>query len=224
MITLDTAKSLIHLVSMLLAYIIVVPIAGYSRAWTAKKMGDDTPEELGFLTLDPIAHADFFGILCLLLFNVGWGKNSPVNPANIIYSPRGFLKLGAVFFADAVCYFLIALVALTINLVLVGPVAITLPGQEVIAASSLVVSVGSVLNYIIYWTIFLAAIFFIIRTFELLMVLNPRWFAYYMAHNQFFLMVLYLIAIFFVTPPVRLLLSVLIAYLASGIVHLLGIF
>jgi hypothetical protein len=223
-LTLDTAKSIIHIISMLLAYIIVVPIAGYSRAWMAKKMGDDTPEELGFLTLDPWHHVDFFGILCLLLFNVGWGKNSPVNPANIIYSSRGWLKVSAVFFADATCYFFIALVALTANLILVGPIAITLPGAEQVAASSLVVSIGSVLNYIIYWTIFLSAIFFLIRTFELLMVLNPRWFAYYMAHNQFFLMVLYLIVIFFLTRPVQIVLSLLIAYLATGIVHLIGIF
>ena len=48
MLTLGTAKNIIHTVSMLLAYIIVVPIAGYARAWMAKKMGDDTPEELGF--------------------------------------------------------------------------------------------------------------------------------------------------------------------------------
>ncbi|PKN03671.1 hypothetical protein CVU75_01065 [Candidatus Dependentiae bacterium HGW-Dependentiae-1] len=223
MVTLGTAQYIIHTVSMLLAYIIVVPIAGYARAWAAKKMGDDTPEELGFLSLDPFVHADFVGLVCLLFFGVGWGKNSPVNPSNIIYSPHGWFKLGFVFFADVFCYFMFALIALTIDLALVGPEVLALIGQGGATSSSLVLSIGAVLTFIIYWTIVLAAIFSIIRLFEFLMVLNPRWFAYYMAHNQLFLVVLYFIVIFFVTPPIKLLLSLLISYLATGILHVFGL-
>lgn len=223
MLTLGAAKNIIHTVSMLLAYIIVVPIAGYARAWMAKKMGDDTPEELGFLTLDPFKHADFVGLLCLIFFDVGWGRNSPVNPSNIIYSPRGWLKLGLVFFTDVFCYFMFALFALTIDLALVGQEVFALIGQGGAPTSSLVISIASVLTFIVYWTIVLAAIFSIIRLFEFLMVLNPRWFSYYMAHNQLFLVVLYFIVIFFVTPPIKLLLSLLISYLATGILHLVGL-
>lgn len=223
MLSLDVAKYIIHTVSKLFAYSIVVPVSGYFRAWTAKKMGDDTPEELGFLTLDPFVHTDFVGLLCLLIFGVGWGKNSPVNPSNIIYSPRGWLKLGLVFFADVFCYFVCALVALSLSLIIVGPELYGQLGAGGHELSSLAISVSTILAFIVNWTIFLAAIFAIIRLFELLMVLNPRWFAYYMAHNQLFLVVLYFIVIFFVTPPIRFLLSLIISYLAAGIVQLLGL-
>ena len=115
-----------------------------------------------------------------------------------------------------------ALLALTVDLALVGQEVFALIGQGGVPASSLVISIASVLTFIIYWTIVLAAIFSIIRLFEFLMVLNPRWFAYYMTHNQLFLVVLYFVVIFFVTPPIKLLLSLLISYLATGILHVVG--
>lgn len=54
----------------------------FAHAWTANKLGDSTAKELGRLTLNPIAHIDFLGLLMLYLVHLGWAKPVPVNPYN----------------------------------------------------------------------------------------------------------------------------------------------
>jgi Zn-dependent protease len=55
----------------------------FAHAWAARRLGDDTAERMGRLTLNPLAHADLFGTFILPLLNVpfGWAKPVPVNPA-----------------------------------------------------------------------------------------------------------------------------------------------
>lgn len=55
----------------------------FAHAWAARRLGDDTAERMGRLTLNPLAHADLVGTFILPLLNVpfGWAKPVPVNPA-----------------------------------------------------------------------------------------------------------------------------------------------
>ncbi|HVP69322.1 MAG TPA: site-2 protease family protein [Anaeromyxobacteraceae bacterium] len=55
----------------------------YAHAWTARKLGDDTAERIGRLTLNPLAHADPIGTFLLPVLGVpfGWARPVPVNPA-----------------------------------------------------------------------------------------------------------------------------------------------
>jgi Zn-dependent protease len=55
----------------------------FAHAWAARRLGDDTAERMGRLTLNPLAHADLIGTFILPLLNVpfGWAKPVPVNPA-----------------------------------------------------------------------------------------------------------------------------------------------
>jgi Zn-dependent protease len=55
----------------------------WAHAWSASRLGDDTAERMGRLTLNPLAHADLFGTILLPLLGVpfGWAKPVPVNPA-----------------------------------------------------------------------------------------------------------------------------------------------
>ncbi len=82
-LTLDVVKSLINLLTLIITYFWMVPLLGCFRAWVAKKMGDSTPEMLGFLTLDPFVHIDFIGLTVLCLFNIGWGVYFPIYLNNI---------------------------------------------------------------------------------------------------------------------------------------------
>jgi Zn-dependent protease len=50
------------------AFVIVFTIRGFAKALSAKLMGDDTAQNEGFLTLNPVAHLDFWGILITLIF------------------------------------------------------------------------------------------------------------------------------------------------------------
>jgi Zn-dependent protease len=56
----------------------------WAHAWSAHKLGDDTAQRMGRLTLDPLAHMDPLGTFLLPLLGVpfGWAKPVPVNPAN----------------------------------------------------------------------------------------------------------------------------------------------
>ena len=67
----------------------------FAHAWTADRLGDDTPRLQGRVTLDPIAHIDLVGTIILPLillvssvhtghpFFFGWGKPVMVNLNNL---------------------------------------------------------------------------------------------------------------------------------------------
>ena len=42
-------------------------------------LGDPTPKENGRLSLNPLRHIDPIGLLCLVIFRVGWAKPVVVN-------------------------------------------------------------------------------------------------------------------------------------------------
>ncbi len=54
----------------------------FAHAWTAWKLGDDTAERQGRLTLNPLVHLDPMGTLLIIFAGFGWAKPVPVNPAN----------------------------------------------------------------------------------------------------------------------------------------------
>ena len=64
----------------ILIIMMILPLHEFAHAWSAKKLGDSTAEYLGRLTLNPIAHIDPIGSLCLLLTGFGWAKPVPINP------------------------------------------------------------------------------------------------------------------------------------------------
>jgi Zn-dependent protease len=55
----------------------------WAHAWSAWKLGDDTAERMGRLTLNPLAHIDPVGTILFPLLGVpfGWARPVPVNPA-----------------------------------------------------------------------------------------------------------------------------------------------
>ena len=59
---------------------IFMPIPERAHAWAAHKMGDETAAYSGRLTLNPLAHIDILGALCLLITGFGWAKPVPINP------------------------------------------------------------------------------------------------------------------------------------------------
>ena len=49
------------------------------HGFIAYKLGDPTAKSAGRLTLNPIAHIDPIGLVCMILFRFGWAKPVPVN-------------------------------------------------------------------------------------------------------------------------------------------------
>ena len=63
----QSTELLVGKIVLLISYFITIPIVGCFRAWVAEKMGDDTPEQFGFLTLNPMAHISLLWV-CLMSF------------------------------------------------------------------------------------------------------------------------------------------------------------
>ena len=54
----------------------------FAHAYCAHRLGDNTPKIQGRVTINPIAHMDPMGLLCIILIGFGWGKPVMVNPMN----------------------------------------------------------------------------------------------------------------------------------------------
>ena len=61
--------------------VFALTIHEFAHAWSAYLCGDPTARDRGRLTLDPLAHLDPIGSLCMLVAGFGWAKPVPVNPA-----------------------------------------------------------------------------------------------------------------------------------------------
>ena len=61
----------------------LMPAACYVKAWTAKMLGDNTPEREGRLSLDFRRHTDRDGIFITLIFGFGWSKEMNYDVAHL---------------------------------------------------------------------------------------------------------------------------------------------
>jgi Zn-dependent protease len=75
-------QSPLILVYFIIALLVALTFHEFAHAWSSKKLGDPTPELLGRVTLNPLAHLDLMGTIFLLLVGFGWGKPVPFNPSN----------------------------------------------------------------------------------------------------------------------------------------------
>lgn len=75
-------------------------------------LGDDTARAQGRLTINPIAHIDPIGLICILIAGFGWAKPVPVNPRNFKH-PKGGMALTALAgpVANLILSFLLCLIA-----------------------------------------------------------------------------------------------------------------
>ncbi len=77
----DALTIMMSFFSILVVLLVATPVHECAHGWMAKLLGDDTAENSGRLTLNPIQHLDPLGTICMLLFGIGWGKPVPVNPS-----------------------------------------------------------------------------------------------------------------------------------------------
>lgn len=72
------AYPLSELPFVILTMLIAFTVHEFAHAWTAWKFGDTTAYEQGRVTLNPMAHLDWFGALFLIVAGFGWAKPVPV--------------------------------------------------------------------------------------------------------------------------------------------------
>ena len=78
----------------MLGFVLGTTIHEFMHAYSALRLGDDTAERQGRVTLNPVAHFDplgfFMGVLLALGVGfIAWGRPVPVNSSNLRFGRRG---------------------------------------------------------------------------------------------------------------------------------------
>lgn len=73
MISYLTENPLLFLM-LVVSLIVSIGIHEFMHAYTAYKLGDNTPKLQGRVTLNPFAHIDPLGLLAVILIGFGWGR------------------------------------------------------------------------------------------------------------------------------------------------------
>ena len=100
---------IIYILSSLAVIFITLPVHEFAHGFAATKLGDPTPRYQGRLTLNPFAHIDYLGSLCILLFGFGWAKPVQVNARNF-KNQKGGMAITA--FAGPLSNLIFALICL----------------------------------------------------------------------------------------------------------------
>lgn len=64
------------------AVFLAISFHEFAHALTAYWLGDPTPQNQGRLTLYPLVHVDWLGLIMFALFRFGWARPVQVNPTN----------------------------------------------------------------------------------------------------------------------------------------------
>ena len=173
MVGIGFVQNLSLIITLVLAYFISVIPAGFFQAWVAKKMGDPTAAQLGFLSLHPMVYVDPFGLFLLIVLRmlgggiVVWGRTVPMSRHNI---PKNSMFAFA-YLSNVIAHIVIATVSLVGLVLLFGPKILMVGGLGTAASlkalfpekSALVISLGVVLSVVFALNIATAAFWLIFR-------------------------------------------------------------
>lgn len=229
-----------NIISQLPLFLISLPIVllalsvhETAHGYVAYKLGDPTANSLGRLTLNPLKHIDPFGLICMVVFHIGWAKPVPIN-TRYFKNPKRDMAISAA--AGPVSNLLLALlfaVLLRLEILLVDTflfedlvsIATLLAGAP--ATISAGIKLLSVLAYMLYMGIILntsLAIFNLIPIppfdgSRIAHVFLPaKWYFAIMRYEHIIMIVLLVILWIFPTPW----LTAATEWLSSGFLWLLG--
>ena len=66
----------------------------FGHAWVSTQLGDPTPKQQGRVTINPLAHIDPVGMVCLLFCGFGWGIPVQINPSYYKNRRQGEIMVG----------------------------------------------------------------------------------------------------------------------------------
>lgn len=142
----DVITTVISFFSVAVIIFIVFPIHECAHGFMAKLLGDDTAEREGRLTLNPFAHIDPMGALCMCLCCIGWAKPTPVNISRC-RKVKARTALALTSLAGPLANILLSLVFIIVEKILLG---------NAINLSATVIYIAVALDYAIYLNIYLA--------------------------------------------------------------------
>ena len=138
--------------------IISLTIHEFAHAFTAVKLGDNTPAITGRLSLNPLAHLDIMGFICMLLTGFGWAKPVQVNARNFRRQKR---DMAITAFAGPVSNILLSFVSMFILALFAKLKVLAIYyGKGYFSGLSfgeaLLMVLGTMLYYLSIWNLYLA--------------------------------------------------------------------
>ena len=129
------------------------------HGWWAYRLGDDTAQRAGRLTMNPLAHLDPIGTIMMIFAKVGWAKPVPINPNLFTRSKTMKRGIVEVSLAGPISNLLLAVVSyLLYNLAFLAQLAFFGKAQ-VFSSINPVIQVLMSLFYALYYTNIFLAIF-----------------------------------------------------------------
>ncbi len=128
--------------------LVCITLHELSHGAVAYLLGDDTAKRMGRLTLNPLAHIDWWGLVMMVLFRFGWAKPVPVNMYRFRNPKRG---MAVTALAGPVSNVLIAVVCLFLYGTLYEALAFSSAGAvvlEMIVTTSYLSLALAVFNFI----------------------------------------------------------------------------
>ncbi len=107
----DTLNTVLGYVVTAIAALFAIMLHEIAHGFVAYKLGDPTAKEQGRLSLNPIRHVDWMGLLMMIVVRFGWAKPVPVD---IRYFKNPKQGMSIVALAGPLMNFALALVSLLI--------------------------------------------------------------------------------------------------------------
>ncbi|QUH18797.1 site-2 protease family protein [Alkaliphilus sp. B6464] len=105
-----------QLIYTLPAILIAISMHEFAHGYVSYRLGDPTPKHMGRLSINPLAHLDPVGTICLLIFHFGWAKPVGVNPYYYKDRKKGMVMVAL---AGPIMNFFIAFISIfTMGLIL----------------------------------------------------------------------------------------------------------
>ncbi len=89
MFNIFSRDGLISFLYFLPVLLVCLSIHEYAHAFVAYKLGDKSQKAYGRMTMNPFAHIDLWGFICIALLGFGWGKPVIVDDRNFKNRARG---------------------------------------------------------------------------------------------------------------------------------------
>ena len=204
---------------MLPGLILALTFHEFAHAKMADRLGDPTPEGQGRLTLNPMAHMDPAGTICLLFAGFGWGKPVQVNPSYFRNPVRDNMLVAL---AGPVMNFILAFVLFVILAIL----SLTTPAlQAMLTASN---SMWAIIYEIVFYAAMLNVSLGVFNLIPVPPLDGSKIFAYFLkgkAREFLYTLEQYswiIIMILFITEIPSYIVTPLVSWISQGMLSVIG--
>lgn len=113
-------EGILNLLLMIPGVLIAITFHEFAHAYTAYKLGDNTPRLQGRLNLNPISHIDWMGLLFLIVAGFGWGRPVQIDSRNFNGKYSISKAEAIVSVAGPISNFILAFILIILSMILVA--------------------------------------------------------------------------------------------------------